>query len=156
MYHTVSCEYIFSRLCLRIGRFGCSLIFHQLHILVLHWISRGIIKYLFILISLAHGPILDLLCVSLLHFQLEGTRVEFATKHFLCVHQDLADSAIRNRDRKHHNFSFDLADLAADGGLRVLRARVLVQTRAADVVPTNHLHCLLLDLVAAQATDVQV
>ena len=38
----------------------------------------------------------------------------------------------------------------------MLRARVLVQARLADVVPADHLHCLCLDEVAAQAADMQM
>ena len=38
----------------------------------------------------------------------------------------------------------------------MLRAWILVQASLANVVPTDQLHCLLLDLIATEAADMQV
>ena len=70
--------------------------------------------------------------------------------------QNLAQGTVRDRHRHHEHLRLDVANLAADGRLGVLRCTVLHQAGAADVVPADHLHRLKLDLVAAKAANMEM
>ena len=85
-----------------------------------------------------------------------SARVELPTKDCLAVQEDLRDGPIGNRYGKHDDFGFEQADVAPDGRPGMLRTRVPIQARLADVMPADHLHCLCLDEVAAQAADMQM